>query len=62
MDAEGNISDIQEAFIDEGAVQCGFCTCGFVMSSIPVLKDEREYTTDEIKKKLSGNLMPLHWL
>ena len=56
MDADGNISDIQEAFIEEGAVQCGFCTCGFVMSAIPVLEDEKEYTTDEIKKKLSGNL------
>ena len=56
MDADGNISEIQEAFIEEGAVQCGFCTCGFVMSSIPILEDEKEYTTDEIKKKLSGNL------
>ena len=52
---EGNISDIQQSFIDEGAVQCGFCTCGVVMASIPVLEDNKEYTTDEIKKKLSGN-------
>ncbi|MBW9149838.1 (2Fe-2S)-binding protein [Clostridium sp. CM028] len=56
MDGDGNISDIQEAFIDEGAVQCGFCTCGAVMASIPVLEDSKEYTTDEIKKELSGNL------
>jgi carbon-monoxide dehydrogenase small subunit len=55
MDAEGNISDIQQAFIDEGAVQCGFCTCGFVMSSVPVIEDDKEYTTDEIKKQISGN-------
>lgn len=55
MDDEGNISDIQQSFIDEGAVQCGFCTCGAVMASIPVLEDNKEYTTDEIKKKLSGN-------
>ena len=51
MDAEGNISDIQEAFIDEGAVQCGFCTCGVVMASVPILEDNKEYTTDEIKKE-----------
>ncbi|MBZ9606764.1 (2Fe-2S)-binding protein [Clostridium estertheticum] len=56
MDDDGNITDIQEAFIDEGAVQCGFCTCGAVMASIPVLEDSKEYTTDEIKKELSGNL------
>ncbi|MGH4124514.1 MAG: xanthine dehydrogenase subunit XdhC [Clostridium sp.] len=56
MDADGNISDIQEAFIDEAAVQCGFCTCGAIMSSIPVLEDSKEYTKEEIKKELSGNL------
>ena len=56
MDDDGNISDIQEAFIEEGAVQCGFCTCGFVMASIPILEDDKEYGTDEIRKKLSGNL------
>ncbi len=55
MDEKGNISDIQQSFIDEGAVQCGFCTPGFIMSSMPILEDEREYTRDEIKKGISGN-------
>jgi len=55
MDADGNISDIQQSFIDEGAVQCGFCTCGEIMASIPILEDDKEYSTDEIRKKLSGN-------
>ncbi|MGH0053580.1 MAG: (2Fe-2S)-binding protein, partial [Sphaerochaetaceae bacterium] len=32
-DTKGTISDIQQAFIDEGSVQCGFCTPGFIMSS-----------------------------
>jgi carbon-monoxide dehydrogenase small subunit len=56
MDDEGNISDIQQAFVDEGAIQCGFCTCGFVMSTVAVLEDEEEKTKDEIRKELSGNL------
>lgn len=56
MDADGNISDIQQAFIDEGAVQCGFCTPGFIMSSIPVVESAEEYTRDQIKKLISGNL------
>lgn len=56
MDDEGNISDIQQSFIDEGAVQCGFCTCGFIMSSIPIIEDENDYTRDDIKKQISGNL------
>lgn len=56
MDADGNISDIQQAFIDEGAVQCGFCTPGFILSSIPVIESAEEYTRDQIKKLISGNL------
>ena len=56
MDEDGNISDIQQAFIDEGAIQCGFCTPGFVMSSIPVIESPEEYTRDQIKKLISGNL------
>lgn len=56
MDGDGNISDMQQAFIDEGAVQCGFCTCGAIMASVPILEDPRKYTQDEIKKGLSGNL------
>jgi len=56
MDPDGNISEVQKAFIDEAAVQCGFCTCGFVMSSIPIMENDKEYTTDDIKKDLAGNL------
>lgn len=55
MDGDGNISDIQQAFIDEGAVQCGFCTCGVIMAAIPIIEDSKEYTTDEIRKGISGN-------
>lgn len=52
----GEISDIQEAFMEEGAVQCGFCTPGFVMSSSEIIKSGREYSRDELKKLLSGHL------
>ena len=55
MDADGEISDIQQAFIDEAAVQCGFCTCGFIMSSMPILESDEEYTRDEIRKQIAGN-------
>ncbi|NBK26423.1 MAG: 2Fe-2S iron-sulfur cluster binding domain-containing protein, partial [Spirochaetia bacterium] len=41
-DTKGAISDIQQAFIDEGAVQCGFCTPGFIMASIPIISSETE--------------------
>lgn len=55
MDADGEISDIQQAFIDEAAVQCGFCTCGFIMSSMPIIESDEEYTRDEIRKQIAGN-------
>lgn len=56
---KGNeLSDVQQAFIDEGAVQCGFCTPGLVMASAALLdKTERRPLTEaEIRRGLSGNL------
>ena len=52
----GEISDIQQAFIDEAAVQCGFCTPGFIMSAAEILESGREYSDDEIRKLMSGHL------
>lgn len=52
----GEISDIQQAFIDEAAVQCGFCTPGFIMSASEILEAKREFSDDEIRKLLSGHL------
>jgi carbon-monoxide dehydrogenase small subunit len=53
---KGTISDIQQAFIDEGAVQCGFCTPGFIMSSIPIITRKEPSTREEIRKQVAGNL------
>lgn len=52
----GELSDIQQAFIDEAAVQCGFCTPGFVMSATEILESGREYSDEEIRKLMSGHL------
>ena len=52
----GELSDIQQAFIDESAVQCGFCTPGFIMSALEILESGKEYTDDELRKLLSGHL------
>lgn len=53
---DGGISDIQQAFIDEAAIQCGFCTPGFVMSATEILNSGKFYTREELRKQLSGHL------
>lgn len=52
----GELSALQQAFIDEGAVQCGFCTPGFLMSAQEIINSGREYTDEELKVQLSGHL------
>jgi carbon-monoxide dehydrogenase small subunit len=55
--AEGDRLDpIQEAFIEEGAVQCGFCTPGMVMSVKALLRENSSPGEDEIRDYLKGNL------
>ena len=56
MGPDGELSDIQQAFIDEAAVQCGFCTPGVIMSAVEILESGKEYTRDELRKLLSGHL------
>ena len=56
MGPGGELSDIQQAFIDEAAIQCGFCTPGFIMSAVELLESGKEYTDEEIRKLLSGHL------
>lgn len=47
---------LQEAFVDEGAVQCGYCTPGMLMSAIDLLTRNPDPSEDEIKEAISGNL------
>lgn len=55
-DVKGTISDIQQAFIDEGSVQCGICTPGFIMASIPIIEADQPSTREEIRRQIAGNL------
>ena len=54
--AEGNDLDvIQQAYLEEGAVQCGFCTPGFIMTTKALLKENPNPTEEEIREYLKGN-------
>ena len=52
----GELSDIQQAFISENAIQCGFCSPGFILSAKEILETGVLYTDDELRKLLSGHL------
>jgi len=47
---------VQEAFLDEGAVQCGYCTPGMIISTVDLLSRNPNPTEEEIREGLSGNL------
>lgn len=55
-DRDGNLSPLQEAFVEHAALQCGFCTPGFIMSATALLNENPHPTRDEIKHAISGNL------
>ena len=52
----GELSDIQQAFVEEAAIQCGFCTPGFILTAWEILESGKEYTDAELCKLLSGHL------
>ena len=53
---DGELHPVQKAFIEHGAIQCGFCTPGMILSANALLESNPSPTTEEIKKGISGNL------
>jgi carbon-monoxide dehydrogenase small subunit len=56
LSSEGALTVLQEEFVNRGAVQCGFCTPGMILSSVALLEETSEPTDAEIHKALEGNL------
>jgi len=54
--SDGELHPIQRALIDKGGIQCGFCTPGFVMNAVSLLKENPHPTEAEVRAWLSGNL------
>ncbi len=55
-DAQGRLHPIQKAFIEQGAIQCGFCTPGMVLSAKALLDENPKPTEEEIRHGIAGNL------
>jgi len=56
LSKDGSLSKIQEAFIKNGAVQCGYCTPGMLLCAYALINTKKEMTEDVIKEAISGNL------
>lgn len=56
LERNGALSPLQEAFLKHGAVQCGYCTPGFLMTALALLKENARPSRDQIIEALRGNL------
>jgi carbon-monoxide dehydrogenase small subunit len=52
----GELHPLQQAFVDQGALQCGFCTPGMILTAQAILQENPRPTEETIKKKMAGNL------
>src|SRR5215831_12047002 len=53
---DGSLSVVQQAFVDNGGLQCGFCTPGMIVSASALLHDDPDPAPEQIRSSLSGNL------
>jgi aerobic carbon-monoxide dehydrogenase small subunit len=56
MAGEAQLHPLQQAFLEEGAVQCGYCTPGMLLSAKALLDENPDPTVEEVKRGISGNL------
>lgn len=56
LEREGTLHPVQQAFVDEAAIQCGYCTPGMVMKTVSLLAQNPRPTEAEIRKGLEGNI------
>ena len=56
LEREGNLHPLQEAFLEAGAMQCGYCTCGMIMSGIALLARNADPAVADIVRSMEGNI------
>jgi aerobic-type carbon monoxide dehydrogenase small subunit (CoxS/CutS family) len=56
LEEDGKLSPVQQAFLDQGAFQCGYCTPGMIMCATALLRDQPSPTDDEIVQAMRGNV------
>jgi aerobic-type carbon monoxide dehydrogenase small subunit (CoxS/CutS family) len=56
LEIDGKLSPVQQAFLDEGALQCGYCTSGMIMNATALLNGEHKPTHAEIVEAMNGNV------
>ena len=56
LSKDGTLTNMQKAFVEGGAVQCGFCTPGIIMTATEMEARDKNYTEEDIKRALSGHL------
>ena len=56
LESEGRLHPLQQAFVDQDAFQCGYCTSGQICSGVALLREGHATTPDEIRELMSGNI------
>jgi aerobic-type carbon monoxide dehydrogenase small subunit (CoxS/CutS family) len=56
LERDGQLHPLQAAFLDSGAMQCGYCTCGMIMSGVALLSKNPNPTREEIVEHMNGNI------
>jgi aerobic-type carbon monoxide dehydrogenase small subunit (CoxS/CutS family) len=56
LEQNGRLSPVQQAFLDEGAFQCGYCTSGMIVCATALLREQPHPTDDQIVARMDGNV------
>ncbi len=56
LEQDGKLHPLQQAFLDVGAMQCGYCTCGMIMSGVALLRQNPDPALDDVIEFMNGNI------